>query len=303
MEDPKRLGQPGLTGNPPMSAAETYAARVEAALAQRTRLRGPEPPGDLFAGLPPDHPLLTADPRRPLEPNLEIIASYVEPDDVIVDVGGGAGRTGLPLARRCRELINVDPSISMLAAFKANARQAEITNVRVIHADWLEVDPPRGSVALVNHVTYLTREIVPFIQKLERAATRRVLMTVGSPPPPARNQKLFRLIHGEVEAIVPGHHELVNVLWELGIEPDLRMLPDLLLRLPPAPTRQAALETAVARSQDQWAHWPMPPELEARIRELLETRFAELFTRTDGGYLPAWIPPGREVLITWEPRP
>ena len=46
----------------------------------------------------------------------------------------------------------------------------------------------------------------------------------------------------------------------------------------------------------------MPPDLEARILELLETRFAELFTRTDAGYVPAWIPPGREVLITWEPR-
>jgi SAM-dependent methyltransferase len=284
-----------------MSAAETYAARVEAVIAQRTRLRGPEPPGDLFAGLPPDHPLLTAAPRRPLEPNLEIIASYVEPDDVIVDVGGGAGRNGLPLALRCRELINVDPSSAMLAAFKANASQAEITNVRAIHADWLEVDPLQGSVVLVNHVTYLTREIVPFIRKLERAATRRVLLTVGSPPPPARNQKLFPLIHGEVEATVPGHHELVKVLWELGIEPDVRMLPDPSVPLPPGPTREAALKTAVARSQDQWAHWPMPPDLEARILELLETRFAELFTRTDAGYVPAWISPGREVLITWEP--
>ena len=31
---------------------------------QRTRLRGPQPPGDLFAGLRSDHPLMKADPRR-----------------------------------------------------------------------------------------------------------------------------------------------------------------------------------------------------------------------------------------------
>ena len=68
------------------NAARRYAARVDAVLAQRTRLRGPQPPGDLFAGLPSDHPLLTADPRRPLDPNLEIIASYIEADDVIIDV-------------------------------------------------------------------------------------------------------------------------------------------------------------------------------------------------------------------------
>ena len=60
-----------------MSAADTYAARVDAVLAQRTRLRGPQPPGDPYPGLPPDHPLFKVDARRPLEPNLAIIASYV----------------------------------------------------------------------------------------------------------------------------------------------------------------------------------------------------------------------------------
>lgn len=98
-----------------MSAAKTYAARVDAVLEQRTRLRGTQPVDDLFSGLPPDHQLLRTDARRSLEPNLAIIASYIEPDDVIVDVGGGAGRYSLPLALRCREVINVDPSAGMLA--------------------------------------------------------------------------------------------------------------------------------------------------------------------------------------------
>jgi hypothetical protein len=99
-------------------------ARVDAVLAQRTRLRGKEPPGDLFAGLPPDHPLLTADPRRPLEPNLAAIAEYVAADDLIVDAGGGAGRISLPLALRCRGVVNVEPSPAMGAGFRANTAPA-----------------------------------------------------------------------------------------------------------------------------------------------------------------------------------
>jgi SAM-dependent methyltransferase len=284
-----------------MSAAETYAARVDAVIAQRTRLRGPQPPGDLFAGLPPDHPLLRADPRRPLEPNLEIIAGYVQPDDVIIDVGGGAGRFSLPLALRCREVINVDPSAAMLRGFEANAGQAGISNARVVNADWLDVEPPHGSFALVNHVTYLTRDIVRFIEKLEAAVTRRVLLTVNSPPAPSRNRELFRLVHGEAEEIVPGHVELVNVLWEMGIEPDVRMLPDPPAVPPPAPTREAAVQTAIARfPSEQWALWPLGPELEARLRQVLETRFDDLFTQTADGYVPTWINLGREVLITWK---
>src|SRR5262245_49500158 len=129
------------------TAADQYAGRVDAVLAQRTRLRGLQPPGDLFAGLSADSPLMKADPRRPLDPNLEIIASYIAPDDVVIDVGGGAGRISLPLALRCRTVINVEPSSAMRAGFTANATQAGITNARVIAGDWLTVAPPVGTVA------------------------------------------------------------------------------------------------------------------------------------------------------------
>jgi SAM-dependent methyltransferase len=284
-------------------AAAAYAAQVDAALTQRTRLRGPQPPGDLFAALPPDHPLLTADPRRPLDGNLAIVAAYLKPDDVIVDVGGGAGRFSLPLALHSREVVNVDPSAAMLAAFEANARRADIANVRTIHADWLEVDPPSGSVALVNHVAYYTREIVPFLRKLERAATRRVIMTVGNPPPPTRNRDLFPSVFGELEALAPGHAELAAVLREMGIDPEVQTLPDPPPHFPPAPTREAAIQASLPRfAGEQWAFWPLGPELETRLRAVLEERFDELFERTEAGYPAAWIDPGHEVLITWEPR-
>lgn len=286
-----------------MSAAETYAARVDAVVAQRTRLRGSQPEGDLFGGLRPDHPLLNANPRRRLEPNLEIVASYLEPDDRVIDVGGGAGRNSLPLALRCREVVVVEPSATMLAALEASAAREGIGNVRVIRAGWPAKGVPRGSVVLVNHVTYLTREIMPFVEQLERVAERRVLITVGSPPPPSRHRELFGLVYGEAEALVPGHVELMNVLWELGIEPDLRMLPDPSGGYPPSPSLEAAVRNAVERFPgEQWAHWPASPELEARIRAILEPRADELFVETSGGFVPRWLKSGHEVLITWEPR-
>jgi len=286
------------------TAADQYAARVDAVLAQRTRLRGPQPPGDLFAGVPADHPLLKSDPRRPLDPNLEMIAAYIAPDDVVIDVGGGAGRVSLPLALRCREVINVEPSGAMGAGFTANATQAGITNVRVIVSDWLTSAPPVGTVALVNHVTYLTREIVPFIEKLEQVGRRRVLITVNSPPPPSWHRVLYHLVHGETEEVVPGHVELVNVLWELDILPDIRVLPLHTARpIIPAPTREAAIAGEMARfGGDQWALWPLDSALEQRLRGLLEARFDELFAAGPEGFSPRWITPGREILITWQPN-
>ena len=283
-----------------MSAVETYAARVDAVLAQRTRLRGLAPPGDLFGGLPPDHPLMAADPRRPLDGSLEVIASYVEPDDVIVDVGGGAGRNGLPLALRCRGVVNVDPSAGMLRAFEEHARRAGIANAQAVLGDWLEVEPPHGTLALVNHVAYLTRDIETFIKKLEAAASRRVVMTVGSPPPPSRNRPVFQVCYDEPSERVPGHRELVNVLWELGIEPDVLMLPVTPSTLAAVESREQAVQLALSQLRGhQWAFWPLDPELEHQACQRVETRFGELFEHTTEGYRPRWAAPAREVLITW----
>ncbi len=38
---------------------------------------------------------------------MEAITSYVQPEDTVIDVGGGAGRVSLPLALCCQEVINV----------------------------------------------------------------------------------------------------------------------------------------------------------------------------------------------------
>ena len=155
----------------------------------------------------------------------------------------------------------------------------------------------------MNHVPYLTREIVPFIKKLEQAGRRRVLITVNNPPPPSWQRVLFQLLHGETEEILPGHVELVNVLWEMGILPDVRVM-----QIPsatpivPAPTREAAIAGAISRfGGDQWTFWPLEAAQEQRLRHLLETRFEELFAADANGFIPRWITAGREILITWQP--
>src|SRR5215469_5703604 len=284
------------------SAADRYAARVDAVLAQRTRLRGPPPPGDQRAGCPADNPLVKADPLRPLDRNLAVIASYIEADDVITDVGGGAGRISLPLALRCREVINVEPSPTMRMGFSRNAAGAGITNARIIEGEWPKVDAPAGSVALVNHVTYLTREIVPFIKKLEQAGRRRVLITVNSVPGPSFQRDLYQLVHGEAEEVVPGHVELISVIWEMGILPDIRVLPQPTVPFTPAPNRDAAIAGAIARFPgEQWGWWDLGSDLERRLRSILEARFDELFTAGPEGFIPRYVTPGREILITWQP--
>jgi 2-polyprenyl-3-methyl-5-hydroxy-6-metoxy-1,4-benzoquinol methylase len=228
-----------------MSAAQAYAELVDARTEQQLRLRGPSV-GDRWAGAARR---LRADPRRELDANLKVLASYIEPDEVLVDIGGGAGRLGLPLALRCREVLNVDSSASMIEEFNRIAAESGIGNARAVYADWAKADV-RGDVSIAANVTYFVRDIVPFIEKMEAVASRRVVISVWSTPPPNINAALLSLVYGEEELPAPSHQQLLPVLWEMGIHPDVTVLParwDERLPWPAAASREEVIATAAER--------------------------------------------------------
>ena len=191
---------------------------------------------------------------------------------------------------------------AMGRAFLDNAHRAGLNNARFVEADWQTVDPPVGTVALVNHVTYYQRDIAAFIARLERAGPRRVMITVNSPPPPSAQRVLFSLVHREAEEVEPGHVELLNALWEISLLPDVVVLPEPIVPAPgPFPSREDAIAGAMARFTPQWAFWPRDSELDNWLRAVLEERFDELFERAPNGFSPTWFIKGREILITWRP--
>lgn len=275
-----------------MTAADDYAAHHDAIAAQRDRIYGTDRPADPWTGKTAR--LFRFNPRRDLEPNLAVIASYIQPDDVVIDVGGGAGRVSLPLALRCREAIVVDPSPGMGAEFDASRNEAGIRNARRIEADWLDSEGIAGDIVFSADVAYFVRDIVPFVEKLQAAARRRVMITLWSEAPPNSAATLFRLVYGEDQAPVPGFRRLMAVLWEMGILPDLQMLPE-----PPwwegelLATREEALALAL---EGPWLREQDRP----RARDIFQEHFAQLFSAAPHGYRPLWRPTSRELLITWE---
>ncbi len=238
------------------------------------------------------------DPRRERDPLLEALASYLEPSDVLLDVGGGAGRLGLPLAGLCKEVVNVEPSRGMGEAFLASAAEAGIVNARLIAADWLSAPPVAGDVVLVANVTYFVPRIAPFVEKLAASTRRRVIIVAAWPPPPNQGATLYRVVHGREQAPTPGPRELVPALWEMGILPDVRVLPgsgraSAILRFRQT-SRQEVIDSAVSAD--------VLPDEAAReaARRRVEAAFDELFELADGAYRLQLKPEPRTLLITWE---
>ena len=273
------------------NAADHYAALLDAVEEQQLRLFGPNP-ADIWTG--ELAALFRFDPHRELDPNLAVLASYVRPDDVVVDVGGGAGRLSLPLSLCCREVLTIEPSAGMAAEYAGSKEAAGIANAHIVPSGWMEAAGIEGDVVLTCDVTYFVRDIVQFVQKMHEAARRRVIVEVWSEPPPNRGANLFRRVYGEPLAPVPGHRELLPVLWDMGILPDVCVLPD--------PTwwedwhyssREEALDSVI------FGRWSQEGAQES-ARRILDEQFDELFAPDGHGYRAIWRQPMRELLITWE---
>lgn len=265
---------------------------VDAVNGQKIWTHGPAAEGDLWSG--DAARLFRFDPHRALDANLEVIASYVQPQDVVVDVGGGAGRVGLPLALRCQRLINVDASPGMAREFSSCAAEAGITNVQLIQSPWLEAGEITGDVVFSADVAYFVRDIVPFILKLDTAARRQVMITLWNESPPNNSAPIYRLVYGEEQMPVPAYSDLLPVLWELGIPAGLRLLPGSRWwdqNLPQS--RSQAVEFALQGGWLQAKDWE-------RASNVVGANLEQLFEARADGFRPKWLGDCRELLITWE---
>jgi SAM-dependent methyltransferase len=281
------------TDAPPLENAGVYAARVDAVAAQAARLFGTRPHADRWGGGVTTR--FRVDPHRPLEPLLALLSEELTPEDVLLDVGGGAGRISLPLASRCREVVNVEPSPGMAAAFRAVAREAGITNIRTVEADWLAAEE-RGDVAIVAHVTYFVREIVPFVEKLTTVARKRVAIVIHSVAPPGLHDDVFRILCDESVEAGPGHRELLPVLWDLGLLPEVHVLPR--DSNPSYPTREAAIAGTQAALG---AIVGVDVAGDAALRARLQARFEDLYRPTAAGFERLLPATHRVLVIAWSP--
>ena len=125
-----------------------------------------------------------------------------------------------------------------------------------------------------------------------------MLLTIRSVPGPNLRATLFRLVYGEEQCPSPGYRELLPVLWDMGILPDVRVLPG------PQQSAGDSADTALPQTRDQaidmalQGGWLRSEDRE-RARGVLEAHADALFSATPEGFHPLWHPATRELLITW----
>ena len=271
-----------------MTPTQQYAELVHARERQKAELATPltEQRWAKYA------PSYRFNPRRKPEPLLAAALELLEPEDEIIEVGGGAGRIGLPLALRARSLINVEPSAGMLEQYAICVVEHDIDNASGLQETWPTAEPLEADLVVSADVTYFIAEIEPFLLAMDRAARRRVALLTWTVPPPNVNAALFRRALGVAEAPAPSFRELLPILWDAGITPDVRMLDEWFTWPEQLPTdAQSAIAFALAE---------LEPRNEQQARERIAAALDDLYEQGGEVWRPRWRTPSQAMLITWQ---
>jgi SAM-dependent methyltransferase len=165
-----------------------------------------------------------ADPRRTTDAVVNFLLQFAGPDRTVLDVGGGAGRYGLPLALRSKHVTVVEPSPSMTDALNAACREAGIDNVSAIGARWEDAEVEPADMVLCANVVYGIADIEPFVRKLNEKARDTVAIVAHMDAPVSMMSPLWEAVYGEQRIDMPAMPKLLPALWEMGIFPNLNML-------------------------------------------------------------------------------
>lgn len=206
-----------------MTPLEAWVTRVGAHHEQSLRIQkqaawAPDVSGHYVAGM------FVRDPHRTDDPVLKRLLRVVSPATTVLDVGGGAGRYALPLALSCEEVIVVEPDAGMARTLREQMAGHRIANITIVEEKWQDAHVQPADVVLCAHVIYDVVAIEEFVRWLTAHAHVQVLLVANMPWRLQVLSAFWPLVHGEERITLPSVPELLPLLWDFDVFPNLEML-------------------------------------------------------------------------------
>ncbi len=220
------------------------------------------------------------------------VKSSVTRDSTVIDIGAGTGRHTLALAPHVRTITAVDPSEAMLGLLREDVEVERLTNVEIVHSEWLAADVPPADVVICSHVLYPIVDVVPFVRALEAHATQRVFLYMRVDPLPTDLGLWGEFYGGVALQGQPSAIDIVNLLYDIGIAADIEATDHVFT------WTFADLDEAVVQLRNSLCINESDTKSIARLRELLGER---LIAWPDGRLGPR-VGSARSAIISWQPK-
>ena len=160
-----------------------------------------------------------------------ITALDITPDSRVLDIGAGPGTLAIPLAPLIREVAAVEPGAGMVAILREHAERQGIKNIVCVQKLWEDVslsqDLKTPYDIVIASLSLTMKDIREGLTKMDAAASGSVHLFwfVDMPFWEQMYTDLWEPLHGKPYFSGPKADCLFGVLYQMGIFPDVTMLP------------------------------------------------------------------------------
>lgn len=155
----------------------------------------------------------------------------LSPESRVLDIGAGPGAIAIPIAQQVAHLTAVEPSEGMASFFAEKIEEENCGNITLIRKRWEDIEVKTDLEAPYDVVFASYSLDVPdireAIQKIEEAASKYIAIYwfAGETNWEAMSRDLWPKLHGFEYAPNPKCNILYNVLYSMGIFPNIETFP------------------------------------------------------------------------------
>ena len=166
----------------------------------------------------------------------DLVEKLIAPQpETVLDVGGGTGVFAIPLAKKVKKVVVVEPSAGMLEVLEEKAQAQGLENISLIQKKWEDVsmdevlehtDGALYDAVLSSHSLYYIQDLQRSFLKMDQLSKGYVYLFTGCTGRrhDPHYEKLYLILHKKPLPPYPDYASLYMVLREIGIQPNIEMI-------------------------------------------------------------------------------
>ncbi|PKO06289.1 MAG: SAM-dependent methyltransferase [Chloroflexi bacterium HGW-Chloroflexi-3] len=210
------------------------------------------------------------------------------PRSSVLDIGAGSGAWVSFIAPHASWITAIDPSDSMLRQLENRVNTEKLQNVKIIKGCWPDVQVEPHDISFCSHAMYGVENFVDFIKAMHESTLKRIILLIRAPKDDGLMAQAAKLVWGH-PFDSPNYQIAINILWKMGIFPNVIMEDDHLWK----PWSHPSLEDALSEMKNRLGLFDSL-EWDEKLRGLL----ASNLQFQSGEYI--WPSAIRTALLYWD---
>ena len=146
----------------------------------------------------------------------------------VLDIGAGPGTLAIPFAQKAEHVTAIEPAEGMCSVMKEKMAEFGLSNIDIVQKRWEDVDIASDLSApydvVIASFSLGMKDIQSAVEKMVLASSRYVYLYHFAGPSSwdIQWQILWPRLHGKAYRLGPKSNVLYNVLYQMGIYPNIR---------------------------------------------------------------------------------